>query len=347
MDWKGTSIISLPEDYVVVDVETTGLDPAYSSIIEIAAVKVAGEKIVGEFSSLIKPPQSYVYKQDSNGDFDLAPVYVSDFITDLTGITNDMLAEAPELGEVFGRFVAFIGEWTLVGHNVRFDVSFLRAAAESLGIEMSDEDHINTVRLAHKCFPGLQHYRLGDVAEQCNVPQDVAHRALADCRTTAACFEAMRQIISSHISPEDFVSSFDRLDTSGEPWRITQNPHRRADAPKADMSADRESPLWGKTVVITGELSGMRRKAAWELIASLGGSPADSVTKKTDMLVVGNFERIANVEGGKSKKVAKAEGYNKKGAAIQVVPEESFWAVITEYAPELVPGAAEQPDAEM
>lgn len=346
MDWKGTSIISLPEDYVVVDVETTGLDPAYSSIIEIAAVKVAGKEIVGEFSSLIKPPQSYVYKQDSNGGFDLTPVYVSDFITDLTGITNDMLAEAPELGEVFGRFVAFIGEGALVGHNVRFDVSFLRKAAESLRAEMPDEDHINTIRLAHKCFPGLQHYRLSDVAEQCHVPQDVAHRALADCRTTAACFEVMRQIISSHISPEDFVASFDRLDTSAEPWRIAQNPYRREGIPKADMSADRESPLWGKTVVITGELSGMRRKDAWGLIASLGGNPADGVTKKTDMLVVGNFERIANVEGEKSKKVAKAEGYNKKGAAIQVVPEESFWAAIAEYAPELVPGAAEQTDAE-
>ena len=113
---KGQSLIAFIDDYVAVDLETTGLDPRFDAIIEIAAVKVAGGKPVDSFATLVKPPFE-----------------VDEFITELTGITNDMLAHAPAIEAVLPSFLEFVGDGVVVGHNVNFDINFLYDEAQLRG----------------------------------------------------------------------------------------------------------------------------------------------------------------------------------------------------------------------
>lgn len=91
--YKGKSLVLFPEDYTVVDIETTGFDPMFDAIIEVAGIKYRGKKEVGRFQSLVKP------------DYNEIP----DYITELTGITNEMVADASSINEVLPRFLEFIG----------------------------------------------------------------------------------------------------------------------------------------------------------------------------------------------------------------------------------------------
>lgn len=93
---------------LVIDLETTGLDPSYDEIIELAAVRVENKAIVPEFQSLVKPSFP-----------------IDGFITELTGITNEMLSNAPSVDAVLPSFFDYAGQSTVVAHNANFDVNFL------------------------------------------------------------------------------------------------------------------------------------------------------------------------------------------------------------------------------
>ena len=104
--YKGRSLIVFPDDYTVIDTETTGFDLVYNSIIEVAAVRVRGGKVQDAFSSLIKPPKCYYLSE--NGEESENYYYVDEHITKLTGITDEMLEGAPEAAEVLPKFFEFI-----------------------------------------------------------------------------------------------------------------------------------------------------------------------------------------------------------------------------------------------
>lgn len=318
---KGSSIVALPADYVVIDTETTGLDFDECNIIEISAIRYSGDVEAARFSSLVKPPLSTVYRYASDGSIVESGYYVDQFISDLTGITNAMLETAPAAADVIPAFLEFVGDSVLIGHNVSFDVNFLcDAAMDTCGRPMRN-DHINTVRIARKVFPGMEHYRLSDVADACGVPQNEAHRAMADCETTAACYQAMRGMILSGEGEEDFLRRFakrrpldysryiETLDFSG-------------------IEPDEDHALYGKTVVFTGALERMPRKDALALVAQIGAVPSDTLTKSTNYLVVGNGEFVQSVKNGKSKKMQKAEAYALKGCDIHVISENAFWEIM-------------------
>ena len=155
--------------YVIVDLETTGLSPRNSSIIEFAALLMEDGEIIDEFSTLI-----------STYD-DISPE-----ITELTGITQKMVDSAPRMSAVRSQIKKILGDWTLVGHNVSFDVSFLQEEDLALG-----NPTIDTVALASVMLPNMARYRLGYLAEELNlaVPEGgQAHRALADTELTAELF---------------------------------------------------------------------------------------------------------------------------------------------------------------
>ena len=107
-DKKGQSLLLFPNEYIVFDIETTGLDASYDEIIEIGALKIKNNEIVDKFTSLIKPKYP-----------------IDEFITELTGITNEMVKDAPLINEVLPRFIDFIGDEILVGHNINFDINFV------------------------------------------------------------------------------------------------------------------------------------------------------------------------------------------------------------------------------
>lgn len=316
---KGKSLIALPEDYIVIDTETTGLDYDYCNLIEVSAIRYSGGVRQDTFSSLIQPPMTHSYDPDSDTWVD---EYVDAFITDLTGITNEMLAGAPRPAQVIPSFMEFIGDAVLIGHNANFDINFLYDAADACGLALRN-DFVDTLRIARKVFPELKHHRLADIAEACGVSADGAHRAEADCIATATCYEIMRSNILSRGTEEDFC-------------RLFKQKSARYHQSLANITAntdeiDETNPIFGKIVVFTGALSSMGRKEAFQIVANLGGTPKDSVAKTTNYLVIGSADFAQSVKGGKTTKMKKAEGFQKAGCEICVISEGAFFDLISDY----------------
>ena len=170
----GANLYSLPTSFVAVDTETTGLDFDLCNIIEIGAVKVDNGEIIDSFKSLIKVDEK------------LPP-----FIVHLTGITDEMLAGAPTLNKVVSDFDAFVGDSILLAHNASFDMNFLYTAYErALGKPLRN-DYVDTLRVARRALPQLQHRTLPDLCEVFEVVNEGEHRALVmlwqQCSVIYAC----------------------------------------------------------------------------------------------------------------------------------------------------------------
>lgn len=162
-------------DFVVLDVETTGLDPtAGHDVIEIGAQKIHGREVVGEFVSLVKPSRPL-------------PADVVDFHAK-NGITQELLdAEGKDPDAVVPELVEFIGDSLIVGHNVQFDLGFINEHLRRLGRPALANKHLDTIEIA-KRYLILASYRLANVAAYLKVEQPSAHRALVDVITTRDVF---------------------------------------------------------------------------------------------------------------------------------------------------------------
>ena len=154
-------------DYVVFDLETTGLSCANDHIIELAGVKVLEGEVADEFSTLVNPG-----------------CHIPRGASQVNGITDDMVSTAPTICEALPRFLSFVGELPLVGHNIiSFDMNFILRACEELpdGHAIHNAT-VDTLPMARRCLPGMRHHRLTDLAEHFGLSTEGAHRALADCR---------------------------------------------------------------------------------------------------------------------------------------------------------------------
>lgn len=153
--------------YVVVDLETTGTNPHAAEIIEFGAVVVEGERIVGEEHSLVRPRNR-----------------IPPFIQGLTGIDNEMVADAPAFAEVAPRLHAVFQGAVPVAHNAEFDFGFLRTHFGRLGLADVGDGRLCTIKLARRFAPA-RHYNLDALAARLGVEAKSRHRALGDARTTA------------------------------------------------------------------------------------------------------------------------------------------------------------------
>lgn len=189
---KGNSLILFPEDFVVVDIETTGMSAAYCSIIEISAVRFSGGRHTETFSTLIDPQRR-----------------IDPFITHLTGITNVMVKGAPLIDEAIMEFYRFAGKSLIVGYNVNFDVNFLYDALFSChGIALTN-DFVDVLRIARKVLPELSDHKQTTVAEHYGISTKGAHRAETDCLICAAVLSRLKEdIINSGKSLDEFVAGF-------------------------------------------------------------------------------------------------------------------------------------------
>ena len=155
-------------DFVVVDVETTGMSSVDDRMTEIAMMKVRNGTLIDEFSTLINPLVS-----------------ISHFITDLTGIDNLMVQDAPTAREIMPQVAEFLEDSVFVAHNAAFDWGFVsQAARRERGIELANPQ-LCTVKLSRRILPMLSSKSLGPVAEflDVNIPQ--RHRASGDAYATA------------------------------------------------------------------------------------------------------------------------------------------------------------------
>lgn len=172
---KGRSRLTFPEDYCVVDIETTGLAPEECEIIEIAAVRYRGGRKAAVFSTLIKPRHR-----------------ITPFITELTGITNDMVKDAPDITSAIMDFYEFAGSDIIMGYNVNFDINFLYDnLLRCHGIHLSN-DFVDVLRFSRKALPLLPNRRQTTVAAHYGIEIEGAHRAEKDCEICNACYLCLR-----------------------------------------------------------------------------------------------------------------------------------------------------------
>ncbi len=156
---------------VALDIETTGLDPQRDAIIEIGAIRFRGDRLEGEYHTLLNPGRS-----------------IPRNVVDLTGITDAMVARAPRAIDKLPELEAFVGDDPVVGHNVRFDLSFLR-----VGKILRYNEAVDTYPIASALLPTATRYNLGALARQLGIVLPATHRALDDTRVTVAVYQTLYQ----------------------------------------------------------------------------------------------------------------------------------------------------------
>lgn len=394
--YKGESLTDFVDTYTIIDIETTGLSPVHDEIIELAAIRIEKKEIIDTFSCLTKPSCK-----------------ISEFISSLTGITNEMLTSAFELGSILPAYLDFIGDNILVGHNIHFDINFIYDNSLKLLNQPLRNDFVDTLRLSRRLMKSLDNHKLSTIAKVFGIDCNHSHRALNDCKTTFNCFEFMRtlnndyyntiadNIIESlkiknkynqiynmfnskrvsvkgsflHIDSNTLFSILKKLGAKpscnlykscefiitsnrkaesynyennltiineDEFYKIFDIPvkekniydyMKNSNVKLSDIVANPDNcninnPLYNKACVFTGALEKMSRQQAMQIVANIGGICSNSVTKKTNFLILGNFDYCRMIKDNKSGKTKKAEEYILKGQDISIISENEFYEMI-------------------
>ena len=296
---KGKSIIQLPDDYTVIDIETTGLSPDYDEIIELSAIKIRKNEIIDKFNTLIKPDNK-----------------IDEFITSLTGITNEMLNNQPKLDKILDKFIAFIGSDIVIGHNVNFDINFIYDGNLYNYNKEFNNNFVDTYRIACKLLH-LPQNRLIDIATHYNIDITGQHRAMRDCEITHQIYTCLKQeILQKYTNAQEFYN-----DNWAKPYKL-----KATEITTDKTEFDTSHILYNKVCVFTGTLN-IPRKTAMQCVVNVGGKCADNINKETNFLIMGkqDYSRIKNK---KSNKILKAEEYILKGQDIKVLSEDIFYELI-------------------
>lgn len=161
--------------FSIVDIETTGGTNATGRITEIAIIRHNGRQVIDAYQSLINPQ-----------------CWIPNFITQLTGIDNQMVKDAPTFKEIADEVRRFTQNAVFVAHNVTFDFGFIKREFERLD-EYFDRDKLCTVKLSRKIFPGYKSYSLGNICRDLHIQHTHHHRAMGDAVATARLFELLLQ----------------------------------------------------------------------------------------------------------------------------------------------------------
>lgn len=303
---KGKSLIAFPTSFTVIDIETTGLDPKYDEIIELSAVKVHNGEVVDEYSTLVKPPYD-----------------ASEFITELTGITNAELQYAPELSQVLSEYMTFLGDDIIVGHNVNFDINFLYDKYQDASSQDFSNDFVDTLRLGRFLLRSLPHHRLIDLVEHYSIGDSVEHRGLSDAYAAWYVLKGLyATALEQYSDVEQLVAEF----------KLRANhphPKLKANSVATDKTEfDITHPLFGQYCVFTGALEKMIRKDAFQFVVDCGGAVQDNVNKDTSYLIVGSFDYSSSVRDGKSGKLKRAEELILKGRDLTIISENVFYDML-------------------
>lgn len=298
---------NIPEQYVAFDTETTGL--RYSDcIIEIGAVKVVQGKPVDYFSSFVYPTCEICEEAQR-----------------VNHITSDMLCNAPCADEVFPRFFDFIGDLPLIAHNAPFDFRFLQPQAETLGVSL-DSMVYDSLALARSLLPELHSHKLSVLKETLHIKEENTHRALDDAIVLSKILTALTPVCE-----ESEITLYSCSRYGNEPKRRTYKHFSKSvkvTKLTPTCAVDETHPLFGKSVVFTGELSLSRQEAA-QLAVNAGARVRTSVSSKTDYLIVGVQDRSLVGDDGLSSKEEKAyQLIEEKNVRIHIINEQEFLKLI-------------------
>mgnify|MGYP004622827821 FL=1 len=177
----------IPNSYIALDLETTGLNPKQDKMIEIGAVRVEDGAETGRFHTMLNPRRE-----------------LEERITELTGIRGDMLENAPDIVDILEEFLAFCGELPLLGHRIIFDYSFVKRAAVNQGLAF-EKNGMDTLTLCRRFMPAEESKRLGAACAFYGLAQESAHRALGDALDAHRLYQ---KLVEKHgaEAPEAFAA---------------------------------------------------------------------------------------------------------------------------------------------
>lgn len=297
----GKSIIGFPKDYVMVDIETTGLKSYEDEILELSAIRMRNHEVERTFSTLIQPTRP-----------------IDRFITNLTGITNEMVIDAPTIDQVLPTFLDFLRQDTILGYNVQFDLGFIYDTSMKLYNYPVKNDYLDVLKIARKLVRATPNHKLGTIAQFYNVSYQGAHRGLTDCYITVEVYKNLFEDAKvEYKSEQDFKNAFY---SKSYPKRINVDDLK---AETTDFNI--EHPLYNKILVFSGDLGKMTREEAMQKALNKGANLGKSVTLKTDYLIVS--QKDINSEH-KTSKFKKAEMYANRGEKIKIIPETTFYTLL-------------------
>lgn len=163
-------------DYVVLDFETTGLNASFDKIIEVSILKYKNNELIDEFVTLVNPE-----------------IPINPFITSITGITNSMVESFPTISQILPLMINFIDKNVIVGHNVNFDLRFLKYAIEYYGITTKNTElmYIDTLFLSRRFLNDLPNHKLETLKNYYKI-EEISHRAKQDCLVTNIIFQNIK-----------------------------------------------------------------------------------------------------------------------------------------------------------
>lgn len=290
-------IREIVNDYCVIDLETTGLSFLYDDILEIGILKVHDNKIIETYNQLINPNHP-----------------IPEFITELTGITNEMVMNKPTIGMVKNDVLNFLGEHIIIGHNTSFDLNFIKTKFNTY----LPNKYMDTLQFSRKLYPELKQHRLVDMVTYLNLSND-KHRALSDCLSTKQLYDCIKQkMFDNSWEINDIFVQKNSKKTSIEIGKIV---------PTSDI-IDENNFFYQKHCVFTGMLEKIVRKDAMQLVVNSGGILDKTVNKSTNYLILGNNDYCKSIKDGKSIKQKKAEKLKLSGQDIEVIDEYTFYKLM-------------------
>ena len=250
----------------MIDIETTGFAVSRDSIIEIALIKVDeidDKTVVEEFEFLVRPPEPIPKK-----------------IRELTGITNEMVADAEAINRVLPKVKSLVGSELVVAHNADFDRRFLEAKANLLQITFSENEWVCTMMMSKRAFPTRVNHRLQDWAETFDYAGD-SHRALADCKVTLELYLQTYDVLDGDV----FIKPLELVEFENEDGEDTQ----------AEFNADFSNDAF--------VFSGFRDDVLAARIEECGGTIKSGISRKVTYLLI-------KEHGQSTGKVKKAKEYD-------------------------------------
>lgn len=338
---KKISTDSIPGfDFVAFDVETANQN--WGSICQIGLVRVIDGEVADRASWLCRPPEGI-------DQFD-------PFNVDCHGITAEDVAQQPLVGELLEQFVDFVGELPIVAHNAYFDASALRYAATASNQPVPKITFGCTLAQSRAAKLDVSNHRLPTLAEHFGVALENHHDAAADAEACAGIMVglarraghsgtlaefvhdsgfALGHVGDSRVTPvlKDFSGAQSALQTDSAkenaqdkekpkrgpaPWQSVATPDS---IPEPAVDADPDSPLYDHNVTLTGEFEPFDKGQLWDGIASRGGQVGKNVTKKTTILVVGEWASMTSKE-------KRARELIEKGQEIQIWPAEKLLDIL-------------------
>lgn len=284
------------DDYVVFDLETTGLSSDVAEIIEIAGLKICRGEIVEEFNELIKPTQP-----------------INEFITDLTGITNFMVENKGNISIVGEKFSSFVGDHIVVAHNANFDINFIYDNFLDHNIGIFNNDFIDTLRLARCLVKDCKNHKLQTLVEYFKFEEIGYHRAMVDTINTHKLLVELKEI---HKKNPDSFTKTNQADKAQD-LSLLNNKTQLADN-------DKSNHFYNLNVCFTGNMNILTKEEAGQLILNQGGQIQGNVTVQTDVLILGDVEEQIKKYGSISTKHKKAQNMQEKGHKIIVMEEKEM-----------------------